>query len=119
MTTIFTGRFTLALSLTLVIFSGCATHETLYSWGSYQRQVYQYFKADGSSNEDQIAVLEEFMQKARANGDALPPGYHAHLGMLYAATGKDDLVIQEFETEKILFPESSPYMDFLLRKCKK
>ena len=29
------------------------------------------------------------------------------------------MVIKEFEMEKALFPESSSYMDFLMRKVKK
>ena len=48
-----------------------------------------------------------------------PPGFHAHLGMLYALAGKQDQVAVEFETEKKLFPESAAYMDFLLKKSKK
>jgi hypothetical protein len=66
----------------------------------------------------QIAALEENLQKMRANNDAVPPG-HAHLGMLYASIGKEDQLIQELQTEKTLFPESAPYMDFLMRNYKK
>jgi len=110
-----------SLALTLLILTGCATRQPqLYGWGSYQQQVYQYLKADGSkSNEEQILALEETAEKNRAKGEAFPPGYHAHLGLLYANAGKEDLVVQEFTTEKTLFPESAAYMDFLLRKFKK
>jgi len=110
-----------ALVLALLALTGCASKQPpLYSWGSYQQQVYQYFKADGSkTSEEQILALQESAEKTRSSGAALPPGYHAHLGLLYAHAGKDDLVVQEFETEKALFPESAPYMDFLLRKVKK
>nr|WP_051516737.1 DUF4810 domain-containing protein [Herbaspirillum sp. RV1423] len=121
MTTASTFRSALILALPLLVLTGCATRQPpLYGWGSYQQEVYQYFKADGSkSNEEQILALEETAQKSRAKGETLPPGYHAHLGLLYANAGKEDLVVQEFETEKTLFPESAPYMDFLLRKFKK
>lgn len=107
---VFTGMLVLGL------LSGCANGpQTLYHWDGYQQQVYQRFDAK-SSTEEQIAALEASVQKARAADRALPPGFHAHLGMLYADVGKLDQVRQEFETEKALYPESATYMDFLLRK---
>ncbi|WP_348533510.1 DUF4810 domain-containing protein [Herbaspirillum sp. 3R11] len=113
-------RFATLLPLSLLILTGCATRQQpIYGWGNYQQQVYEYFKADTKSNEEQIAALEESIQKNRSKGAPLPPGYHAHLGMLYANAGKPDMVVQEFETEKALFPESAPYMNFLLAKLKK
>lgn len=113
-------RCAVLLPLSLLILSGCATRQKpIYGWGNYQQQVYEYFKADTKSSEEQIIALEAGMQKNRSQGNPLPPGYHAHLGMLYANVGKPDMVVQEFETEKTLFPESAPYMDFLLNKFKK
>ncbi|WP_433694771.1 DUF4810 domain-containing protein [Herbaspirillum seropedicae] len=110
--------FALGLALTL---TGCANHQqkSLYGWGNYQEQLYGHFKNEGNGNEAEIAALEENLQKIRARGEAVPPGYHAHLGMLYASVGKDDQLIQELQTEKTLFPESTPYMDFLMKNYKK
>ncbi|MCQ4144001.1 MULTISPECIES: DUF4810 domain-containing protein [Vogesella] len=106
--------------LLAAVMSGCANQpKPLYHWGPYQPQVYEYFKGDGAGEQAQIAALEENIQQARAKGEALPPGYHAHLGLLYSKAGKEDQVKQQFETEKALFPESSSFMDFLLRKFKK
>ncbi|MCW3481026.1 DUF4810 domain-containing protein [Neisseriaceae bacterium JH1-16] len=108
---------TLAL-FSAVLLAGCSTPpKTLYQWEGYQPQVYEYFKGQG--NAEQITVLEQDLQKIRAKGNMPPPGYHAHLGLLYAAIGKDDQMVQQFQTEKELFPESTPYMDFLLKKYKK
>jgi hypothetical protein len=98
--------------------TGCQTApKTIYQWGGYQPQVYQHFK--GESPDQQIAVLEKDLQTISARGTTPPPGFHAHLGMLYALAGKQDQVATEFETEKKLFPESAAYMDFLLKKAKK
>lgn len=99
--------------------TGCVNQpQSLYHWEGYQQQVYQRFENTNSA-EEQIAALEESLQKARAADRALPPGFHAHLGMLYAEVGKADQVRQQFETEKTLFPESAQYMDFLMRKFAK
>jgi hypothetical protein len=109
------------MAIPVLLLCGCAGHQqqSLYGWGNYQEQLYDHFRNNGSGNTQQIAALEENLQKMRARGAAVPPGYHAHLGMLYAAIGREDQSIQELQTEKSLFPESTPYMDFLMRNDKK
>jgi hypothetical protein len=105
------------LSLVGSLTVGCVSAPTaLYQWGEYQPQVYEYFKGNGKGSEVQIGVLEEGLQKIRAKGGVPPPGYHAHLGLLYSQIGKDDQVVQELLAEKDLYPESSGYIDFLLKK---
>ncbi|HEV7817083.1 MAG TPA: DUF4810 domain-containing protein [Janthinobacterium sp.] len=110
-----------AMTLALVgaaVLSGCQTApKTMYQWEGYQPQVYQHFK--GESPEQQIAVMEKDLQTISAKGNMAPPGFHAHLGMLYSIAGKPDQVVAQFEDEKKLFPESAVYMDFLLAKMKK
>lgn len=101
------------------LLGGCAatTPTPLYQWNGYQPQVYAYFKGQ-TSPQEQIDALEKALQEIRAKGNAPPPGFHAHLGMLYASVGKDQQAQQELLAEKQAFPESSTYMDFLLRKSK-
>jgi hypothetical protein len=110
------GLRVIAVAAAALWLSGCAQHKTLYQWGSYQPEVYEYFK--GESKEAQVAKLEEDLQKIRSTNGNPPPGYHAQLGMLYGSLGKDDQMVQEFRTEKTLFPESATYMDFLMRNVK-
>lgn len=109
-------RLLLALASAAVL-AGCATTNSkpLYSWTNYEPQVYDYLKGSGNGVEAQISKLEEATEKARATGQALPPGYHAHLGMLYAKAGRTDQVQTQFEAEKTLFPESSTFIEFLSR----
>jgi len=102
-----------------VALSACVqAPKSLYGWGSYQGQVYEHLKGT-SGPEQQITALEADLQRLRAVGAAPPPGYHAHLGLLYAALGKDDAALRELQTEKHLFPESAHYIDFLLSKSVK
>ena len=94
---------------------GCATPPPmLYGWGSYQQQVYEYLKGENNGPQAQLAALETDLQQFDAKGLAHPPGLHAHIGLLYASMGKSADAVQEFETEKSLFPESAQYIDFLL-----
>lgn len=101
-----------------VLLAGCAAQrQPLYHWGGYQPQLYEYFKGE-KGPEAQILALESEVEKARSKGLALPPGFNAHLGLLYGGVARDDQFRQQLEMEKTQFPESSAYMDFLLRKFK-
>ncbi|GAB3627890.1 hypothetical protein PTE30175_04476 [Pandoraea terrae] len=111
-------HFLTLLLLCSALLAGCASSpKTLYQWEGYEPQVYEYFK--GESTEAQISALEEDLQKIRASGNTPPPGYHAHLGLLYGSVGNDDQMTQQFQAEKALFPESSAYFDFLQKNFKK
>lgn len=102
-----------------VLLAGCASGpQTLYQWEGYQPQVYQYFNGE-EAREAQVEAMERDLEKIKATNRAVPPGYHAHLGMLYGSLGKDDQMVQQLRTEKALFPESATYMDFLLSNAAK
>ena len=114
----FFSRSLMALTLAAsTVLAGCAAPKTLYQWEGYEPQVYEYFKGE-EPKEAQAEALERDLQKIRSTGKAVPPGYHAHLGLLYLSMGKDDQMVQQFKTEKTLFPESGTYMDFLLKNAK-
>lgn len=100
-----------------LLLSGCAAPTTppLYQWNGYQPQVYEYFKGQKSPQE-QIDALEKALQEIRAQGKTPPTGFHAHLGMLYSSVDKEQQAGRELEAEKQLFPESTTYMDFLMKK---
>lgn len=112
------SRPLMALTLSAsALLAGCSSPQTLYQWEGYQPQVYEYFKSE-TPKEAQAEALEADLQKIRASGKPVPPGYHAHLGLLYLSMGKDDQMVQQLRTEKTLFPESGTYMDFLLKNAK-
>lgn len=104
-------------AMPLLTLAACVTQpRPLYHWGDYQPEVYSYFQGDGQSIEAQQIKLEANVQQALAKGQTLPPGFHAHLGLLYLKTGQADRARAAFQTEEAQFPESKPYMDFLLKK---
>lgn len=115
MTSLFLKRVLCGATIAgFTLLSGCATGPAnLYSWGSYQRQVYGHF--NGKSSSEQMSALQEDQYKAASAGMPVPPGYHAHLGLLYGELGQFDQMQAEFEAEKQLFPESATFMDFLLK----
>lgn len=102
--------------LILLLLSGCASQPTLYRWGDYDSQLYSHLQNTGSLAQ-QIAALEKTLNtgnQARNPG----PGLHAHLGLLYGKSGREDLMHKHWEAEKLLYPESAPYLDFLLQRAK-
>lgn len=103
-----------------VLLSGCAgtAPQPLYSWNGYERQVYSYLRHEGASNEEQILALEKGRAESAARNAALPPGYLAHLGLLYLDTGRTDDALRAWESEKAAFPESVQYIDYLIGNLK-
>lgn len=105
-------RFVFPVLAFAVCLSACESSPVLYSWQSYESQVYAYLS--GESRGEQIALLERDLAKIKAAGKAVPPGFYAHLGLLYMEAGDDAMAITCFTAEKTAFPEAASYMDFLL-----
>ena len=99
-------------------FSACVT--PLYYWGNYEDEVYKFLQ--NGSPESQIAAMERDREKIESGSSSgkkgmnAPPGFYAHLGMLYSEAGDDEQAISCFITEKTLFPEAAVFMDFFLGK---
>lgn len=114
------GPFTRALVLAacVALFAGCA-HKgppPLYMWEAFPRMQYDALLKSGVTPTEQVAAMEAQAEKARAAGAALPPGFRAHLGMLKLSAGDADQARQLWTAEKSAFPESTPYMDQLLKR---
>jgi hypothetical protein len=106
-------------ALAALTLAGCASGpQPLYHWGSYQEQIYGHFKGE-KGPEEQIQSLEKDAEHAAAKNRPLPPGFQAHLAMLYGESGRPDKMASYLDEEKRHFPESATFMDFLLQKFKK
>ncbi len=100
--------------------AGCATRPTsLYQWQGYQSNVDAYFRTDKLSPDAQVQVMEEDLKKIKAAGGVVPPGYYAHLGLLYGQQGNLDRFAEHVQAERRQYAESETFMDFLLRNFKK
>jgi hypothetical protein len=97
--------------------AGCAqSGAPLYMWETYPRQQYAYLLREGISPDQQIKEIETHAEKARAANAQLPPGLRAHLGMLYLSVGNPGRAMELWNAEKVAFPESTPYMNQLLKR---
>jgi hypothetical protein len=91
----------------------------LYAWAGYQSHVYDYLRADKVSPQAQLQKMEADLEKIKAQGGQVPPGFHAHLALLNGKVGKTDAFVEHIEAEKKQFPESETFMNFLTRNLKK
>lgn len=111
------ANFALASAAALLL-SGCAddSPRQLYYWdGAYTSSVYEYLTEEGDASA-QIAALEESLQKAYQRAAKVPPGLHAHLGLLYLSQGNGAKFKAYVEKEAELYPESRDYAIFLLNQ---
>jgi len=107
----------LPLPLVLLL-TACANNNAhhLYHWGQFSNVSYVWLKEDGSqSAQDMRDILEKEVQTAATDNRQLPPGFHAHLGLLYLKLGESDKALTQWQAEKEAFPESTPFMDFQLQ----
>jgi len=105
---------TVAAGLLLI---GCAAPaKPLYVWDTFPRMQYDALLREGVSPEQQIQAMEAQAERARGANAALPPGFRAHLGLLYLDTGNAGGARAMWEAEKGTFPESRPFMDRLLER---
>jgi len=106
------------LAVAIACLAGCAQQpKPLYAWGGYQDLVYEYMKGDGKSIEEQMTMLQKQLQATTAAQAAVPPGLHAHMGLLSLKLGQSADAVDHLQTERRLFPESAPYMDWLLKRA--
>jgi len=115
-----TLKLTLCSICLLTAIGGCANKPaSLYQWEGYQANLDSYFRGDKVGLEAQAQLMEADLKKIKAAGSAVPPGYSAHLALLYGQQGYMDKFAAYLNEEKSRFPESSKFVDFLSRNFKK
>ena len=100
-----------------LLLAGCQSSRGLYIWGDYQNSVLQVTSTDGQP--DLGALVEDAKLTIQRSADRdirVPPGLHAHLGMLLASQGQLDGAAAAFLTEKEVYPESTVLIDGILSR---
>ncbi len=111
-------KLMLVAALSVAALSGCQSTKPLYHYGSYQTNVYEHFKNEDSSVTEQIETLEKTISESGRNKLQVGPGLYAHLGFLYLQSGQRDTGLSYLQKEKQLYPESTRFIDFLLKNAK-
>ena len=108
----------LAVLVAVATLSGCQSTKPLYHYGAYPDAVYAHFKNEDSSVTEQIEALEKTIRETNRNKLQIGPGIYAHLGFLYLQSGQRDTGLAYLQKEKQLYPESTHFIDFLLKNAK-
>jgi len=111
----------LTVSLVLLvsfIMSGCGV-KPMYEYSDYSESYYQLKQnGDSESTAEWRTSLEESIEKSNARAIRIPPGVNANLGYLYLKTNNTVKAISFFKIEKKLYPESTIFMNSLIKKAK-
>ncbi len=110
-------------SLSAGLLISCAPQQ--YVWGSYETELYDYYK-NPESLENLMKALEtaiaEGENSARKTGSAggaktnyVAPGLYAEYGYLLMTKNQDAKAKSYFEKEKLLWPESAVLMDKMIK----
>lgn len=97
------------------ILSSCTSRPSLYVWGSYESSLSKVFNSGSEPflvNEE-LEVLGKEIEMTPTG--KIPPGKIAHLGYLHATKGDISAAKDFFKQEKNLFPESTVFMDRLIK----
>ncbi len=92
--------------------SGCA--QTKYDWGSYNQDLYNYYKSPASKVEFK-QNLSSLIGRLEKQNKKPAPGIYAELGTLCLETGDRACAIKNYEKERNSWAESKPLMDTLLK----
>jgi hypothetical protein len=111
----FCARLTTVVALVLI--SACVSDKSLYFWGHYEDSVYGLCHGTGTFDlAKDVQILSQEVDRARVEGRRVAPGVHAHLGYLYYVSGNTGAAVQQFNAEKETYPESTTFIDGMLRR---
>jgi hypothetical protein len=95
--------------------AACSTPQPLYQWGQFTEYSYDTLRGAGKSPAEQVDLMRAHGEKVAQSGKKLPPGFHAHMALLYLQLGRKDLALTHFDAERQAFPESAAYVDSLIK----
>jgi hypothetical protein len=115
--------FSLIIGLSILIFIsiGCAAQQqSIYYWGDYSGSLYKVHKDPNETNiGEHQALLENIIKESESRNLRVPPGVYAELGYIYSLKKYTNEAIGFFNKEKQIYPESTIFMDNLIRRTGK
>ena len=95
----------------------CSTSQPLYNWTGYDDAVYSYTKVtDEKSVERLLVIYERLIKNSGGSRNVPPPGACADYGYLLIKKGNVEKGKELLHKEVILYPESKPFIDRILKR---
>lgn len=106
-------RLTLVTAATLLV-AACATNQPKYTWGTYDRSLYTYYK-DPATAGALAQNLEATISTAEKTHGIVAPGIYAEYGYLLLQQGNAAGAVEAFRSEETHWPESKVFMDHMIQ----
>lgn len=108
-----------AIFLTCLVFAaaGCATSGSLYNWGNYEQNLFNYYHKPAVQEAVVVNHLE-FLAALEASGKRPAPGLLAEAGTLLLLQGETQKAIEYYRMEHDEWPESRAMMSTLIANLK-
>ena len=103
----------LATLAAVVLLSGCANRNQLYSWGGYDGLLYQQYK-DTTKASEMRTQLEAHVAQLEKNKQKVAPGIYAEIGTLYLQANDRTKAIDYYQREATAWPESEGMMNAMV-----
>jgi len=103
----------------IVVFAvtSCTVQKPLYEWKGYDDAVYAYSKTPDEKNiENLLNVYTKLIDQPGGSRQTVPPGVCADYGYLLIKSGKVKEGKELLIKETILYPESKPFIDRILKR---
>lgn len=97
--------------------TGCATNNTLYNWGNYENNLFNYYEKP-ELQEAIVASQIEFLRELENSGLRPAPGLFAEAGTFLLLEGDRQGAIEFYQKEHDAWPESQPMMSVLIANLK-
>lgn len=105
----------LLIVIPLLMLTGCATQK--YAWNGYDDSLYSYYKHP-ENKQRYIEHLNYIIEKAEQAKVKVPPGIYAEYGyMIYEAKDYPRAIVY-FQKEEGAWPESTFFMEKMIRDTK-
>ena len=115
------GFWALVAADVLILAACGTTTPVMYNWYGYTNTTYQYVKeGDEDSNEKLLEVYQKIMDgQADTIRQTVPPGVCADYGYMLVKGGKVEEGKALLLKEKELYPESTAFIDNILKRIEK
>lgn len=111
-----------AIIMVTIIVSGCSSQpKPLYTYGDYSES---YYASKKESTAESALALKKSIEYAIEHTDdsssgRVAPGMYANLGYIYLKANDMSKAIENFNKEKLTYPESAYFMEKMINKIKK
>ncbi|MDD3323439.1 MAG: DUF4810 domain-containing protein [Paludibacter sp.] len=111
---------TILITLSVILLTACSVQKPLYTWSNYANSSYNYLKNnDEKSTQELIKSYQAIIEKQKGTRGVVPPGIYADYGFILLQANKTAEGKAMLLKEIALYPESSVFIERILKMTEK